>query len=83
MRGLETVQSNHPWVAVTAKRPPEKRLGGGDVAGTAEVGFDRFALFIHGAVQVNPVAAHLEVGLIAAPGITDRTFMGLPAFLEL
>src|SRR5690349_12774979 len=23
------------------------------------------------------------VGLVAAPGITDRTFMGLPAFLEL
>src|SRR4029077_5966963 len=38
MRGLETVQGNYSWVAVTAKRPPEKRLGGGDVAGTAEVG---------------------------------------------
>src|SRR5258708_16959634 len=51
MRGLETVQGNYSWVAVTAKRPPEKRLGGGDVAGTADVGFDGFALFIHGAVQ--------------------------------
>jgi hypothetical protein len=47
-----------------------------------QVGFDGFAVFIHGAVQVNPLATHLEVGLIAAPGITDRTFMGLPAFLE-
>src|SRR5258708_4770979 len=42
MRGLETVQSNHPWVAVTAKRPPEKRLGGGDVAGTAPGRIRRF-----------------------------------------
>jgi len=37
-------------------------------------------VFIHGAVQVNPFArAHLEVGLIAAPGISDRTLMGLVA----
>jgi hypothetical protein len=41
-------------------------------------------VFIQGALQVNPFArAHLEVGLIAAPGISDRTLMGLPAFLEL
>jgi len=34
----------------------EEGLGGGDVAGTAEVGFDGLAVFIHGAVQVNPIA---------------------------
>jgi hypothetical protein len=37
---------------------------------------------MHRAIQVNPFAAHREIGFIAAPGITNRTFMDLPAFLE-
>jgi hypothetical protein len=58
-------------------------LGGGDVTRSTEVGFDGFALFTNSAVEVHPLTAYLEVGLIYAPGIADRPFVGLPTFLEL
>ena len=48
-----------------------------------KVGLNCFALFVDGAVKVKPLAAHLEVGLVHAPGIADRPLTGLPAFLEL
>src|SRR5580692_3495801 len=50
---------------------------------STEVGFDGFALFINSAVEVHPLTAYLEVGLVYAPGIADRPLIGLPAFLEL
>ena len=58
-------------------------LGGGDVTRSTEVGFDGFASFINSAVEVHPLTAYLEVGLVHAPGIADRPLIGLPAFLEL
>ena len=61
----------------------EEGLGGGDVTRSTEVGFDGFALFINSAVEVHPLTAYLEVGLVYAPGIADRPLVGLPTFLEL
>ena len=54
-----------------------------NVARSTEVGFDGFALFINRAVEVHPLTAYFEVGLVHAPGIADRPLIGLPAFLEL
>src|SRR5580704_1646200 len=61
----------------------EEGLGAGDVTRSTEVGFDGFALFINRAVEVHPLTAYFEVGLVHAPGIADRPLIGLPAFLEL
>ena len=83
MGRFEAVQGNHPRVAVATERLTEEGFGGGDVAGAAKVGPNRFALFVDGAVKVKPLAAHLEVGLVHAPGIADRLLVGLPAFFEL
>ena len=47
-----------------------------------KVGLNCFALFVDGAVKVKPLAAHLEVGLVHAPGIADRLLVGLPAFFS-
>ena len=64
MGWLETVQGDYPRVVVTAEGFSKERFGGGDVARSAEIRFDRFALFVDGAVEVYPPAAHLEVSLI-------------------
>ena len=70
-------------LAVALESLTEEGLGGGDVTRSTEVGFDGFALFINSAVEVHPLTAYLEVGLVYAPGIADRPLVGLPTFLEL
>ena len=83
MGGLEAIQGNHSRLAVALESFTEEGLGGGDVTRSTEVGFDGFALFINSAVEVHPLTAYLEVGLVHPPGIAHRTLVGLPAFLEL
>ena len=83
MGGLEAIQGNYSRLAVALESFTEEGLGGGDVTRSTEVGFDGFALFINSAVEVHPLTAYLEVGLVHAPGIADRPLIGLPAFLEL
>ena len=82
MGWCEAVEGNHTRIAVTAKRSTEEGFGGGDVARSTEVGFYGFAPFIDGAVEVHPLTAYLEVGLVYAPGIADRPLVGLPTFFE-
>ena len=81
--GLETIQGNYSRLAVAFESFTKEGLGGGDVTRSTEVGFDGFALFINSAVEVHPLTAYLEVGLVHPPGIAHRTLVGLPAFLEL
>jgi hypothetical protein len=83
MGGFEAIQGNYSRLAVALESFAEEGLGGGDVTRSTEVGFDSFALFINSAVEVHPLTAYLEVGLVHAPGIADRPLVGLPAFLEL
>src|SRR5271157_4813933 len=76
------VQGNHPRVAVATERLTEEGFGGGDVAGAAKVGLNRFALFVDGAVKVKPLAAQLEVGLVHAPALApcgDTLFLRGPS----
>ena len=77
------IQGNYSRLAVALERFTEESLGGGNVARSTEVGFDGFALFINSAVEVHPLTAYLEVGLVYPPGIADRPLIGLPTFLEL
>ena len=83
MGGLEAIQGNYSRLAVALESFTEEGLGGGDVTRSTEVGFDGFALFINSAVEVHPLTAYLEVGLVYAPGIADRPLVGLPTFVEL
>jgi hypothetical protein len=50
--GSKPSKVNHPWVTATAKGFTEERLRGGNATGATEVRFDRFALFIDSAVEV-------------------------------
>jgi hypothetical protein len=43
----------------------------------------RAALAIHRTVQVDPLATHLEVRFVHAPGISHRQGVPLPAFLKI
>ena len=70
-------------LAVALESPTEEGLGGGNVARSTEVGFDGFALFINSAVEVHPLTAYFEAGLVHAPEIAGRPLIGLPTFLEL
>jgi hypothetical protein len=83
MGGLEAIQGNYSRLAVALESLTEEGLGGGDVTRSTEVGFDGFSLFINSAVEVHPLTAYLEVGLVYPPGIADRPLVGLPTFLEL
>src|ERR1700757_1002819 len=83
MGGPEGLQGNYSWLPRVLESLTEEGLGGGDVRSSTEVGFDSFALFINRAVEVHPLTAYFEVGLVHAPGIADRPLIGLPAFLEL
>ena len=62
MGGLEAIQGNYSRLAVALESLTEEGLGGGDVTRSTEVGFDGFALFINGAVEVHPLTAYFKVG---------------------
>ena len=47
------------------------------------LGFDGFALFINSTIEVHPLTAYLEVGLVYAPEIANRSLVDSPTFLEL
>ena len=72
MGGLEAIQGNYSGLAVALESLTEEGLGGGDVTRSTEVGFDGFASLINRAVEVHPLTAYFEVGLVHAPGIADR-----------
>jgi hypothetical protein len=78
----EAIQGHYSRLAVALESLTEEGPGGGDVTRSTEVGFDGFALIIS-AVEVHPLTAYLEIGLVCAPGIADRPLVGLPTFREL
>ncbi len=49
---------------------------------SAQEEVDRAARFIHGAIQVDPLASDFEVSLIHAPRIADRPCIPVPALLK-
>jgi hypothetical protein len=61
----------------------EEGLGGSDVTRSTEIGSDGFPLFINSTIEVHPLTAYLEVGLVYAPGIANRSLVDSPTFLEL
>src|SRR5271169_6770191 len=64
-------------------RPGKEPLGGCNVTPFAQEKVDGAARFIHGAIEVDPLAFDLEVSLIHAPGVADRPCVMIPALLKL
>jgi hypothetical protein len=83
MGGLKAIQGNYSRLAVAFESFTEEGPGGGDVTRSTLGRIRRFYPFINSAVEVHPLTAYLEVGLVHAPGIADRPLIGLPAFVEL
>ena len=50
------VQGDRPWDAMLLRRPGKEPLGGRDVPPSAQEKIDGAARFIHGAIEVDPVA---------------------------
>ena len=61
----------------------EERLGRGYIARPAEPEVDRLSTLVYRSIEVGPVAAHLDIGLIDPPGATSRPAKTIPAFDEL
>ena len=84
MGGLEAIQGNYSRLAVALESLTEEGLGGGDEPRVrSRQDLTVLPRFINRAVEVHPLTAYFEVGLVHAPGIADRPPIGLPAFLEL
>ena len=52
------------------------------IAPSAQEEVDRAARFIHGAIQVDPLASDFEVSLIHAPRVADGPRVPAPALLK-
>jgi hypothetical protein len=74
--GLAPVDRDLRWHAMPANRLGEKPLGGALVALFCSEEIDRLARLIHGAIQVPPLAFHVDVGLIHAPADPDGALAG-------
>ena len=75
MAGLEAIQGNDSWLAVALESFTEEGLGGRDVTRSTEIGFDSVPLFINSTIEVHPLTAYFEVGLVNAPGIAARPLL--------
>jgi len=64
------------------RRPGKEPLSGGHISPFAQEKVDGSTRFIDGPVQVNPLAFHLDISLIYAPGIADRPRITAPALLK-
>ena len=71
------------------RRPPfmpdrllEEGLGCGHIACPAQPEVDGLPGFIHGSVEVDPLAAYLDVGLIDSPRATTGSSKAVPALDE-
>src|ERR1700719_3244200 len=83
MAGLEAIQGNDSWLAVALESFTEEGCGGRDVTRSTQIGFDSVPLFINSTIEVHPLTAYLEVDLVYAPGIANRSLVDSPTFLEL
>src|ERR1017187_2719426 len=71
------------WLPLMPDCLHEERLGCGYIARPAEPEVDRPSTLVHGSIEVSPLAAHLDIGLIDSPGSTGGPAEAIPAFDEL
>src|SRR5271166_4130461 len=70
MRSGVAVQRDHPRGSMLSRRMGKEPLGGRYITPLAQEKINRSTLFINRAIEVNPLALYLNVGLIHAPGVT-------------
>src|SRR5579871_6032753 len=60
MGSLKAVERDASGLTVPLQCFTEESLSGGHVPGTAQVRFEGVAVFIHGAMEIHPLASHLD-----------------------
>src|SRR5271165_5379171 len=87
MRSGVAVQRDHPRGSMLSRRMGKEPLGGRYITPLAQekinrstLLIDRSTLLIDRAIEVNPLALYLNVGLIRAPGVTHSPCILVPAF---
>jgi len=83
MRGGVGVQSNNPRGSMLFRRMGKEPLGGRYITPLAQEKINRSTLLIDRAIEVNPLALYLNVGLIHAPGVTHSLCILVPAFFKV
>ena len=65
------------------RRPGKEPLGGGHITPSAQEEVDGAPLFIDGPVEVNPLAAYLDISLVHAPRVTHRQGVRQPTLFKI
>jgi hypothetical protein len=78
VRGGAAIQRDHLRSSMLLRRCGKEPLGGCDMPPSAQEKIDGAARFIDAAIQVDPLGFDLEVSLIHAPRVTDRTALRVP-----
>src|SRR3954469_5778720 len=80
---FEAIQRDATRLSVSLESLSKESLGCSHISCTAEVRFHRTTNFIYGTVQIHPVAANLDIGLIAAPRPANRSLEWAPEPAEV
>src|SRR6266436_8601365 len=83
MRGSVAVQRDHPRGSMLCRRMGKEPLGGGYITPFAQEKINRSTLFLDRAIEVNPLALYLDVGLIHAPGVAQSPRILVPALFKV
>jgi hypothetical protein len=80
--GLTAVDDNPVGAAAAIKGSSQEPPGCRQIPKLAEEEFHRVAHAIDGAVEIRPLAAHLDIGFIHVPTATDSPFAPVEAFQQ-
>src|SRR5580704_11283864 len=83
MRSGVAVQRDHPRGSMLSRRMGKEPLGGRYITPLAQEKINRLTLLIDRAIEVNPLALYLNVGLIHAPEVTHSPCILVPAFFKV
>src|SRR5271165_3461935 len=83
MRSGVAVQRDHPRGSMLSCCLGKEPLGGRYITPLAQEKINRSTLLIDRAIEVNPLALYLNVGLIHAPGVTHSPCILVPAFFKV
>src|ERR1700712_3282669 len=84
MRSRIAVQGDRMWrPALMSDRLLEEGLRCGYIACAAESEVDRLSSLVHRSIEVGPVAAYLDIGLIDSPRTASGPTKAVPTLDEL
>lgn len=78
--GLATIDGDPFWAAMTGQSLADKAFGRFQIAISAEIELNRFAVAVDGTIKIHPLAFDLYIGLIQVPFTRD---LSLPPVEEL